>query len=60
MAVIFSMFVSKRLSMPPLRNPIAADLAQSGPAVTKYDEEHAVTYICMLEMQMGSIGASHG
>jgi hypothetical protein len=35
--------------MPPLRNPIVADLAPSGPTLTKYDEEHAVTYLRMLD-----------
>jgi hypothetical protein len=36
--------------MPPLQNPIVADLAPSGPTLTKYcDEEHAVTYIRMLD-----------
>jgi len=34
--------------MPPL-NPDVADLAPSGPALTAYDEEHAVTYIRMLD-----------
>lgn len=34
--------------MPPLRNPIVADLAPYG-ALTKYDEEHAVTYVRMLD-----------
>jgi hypothetical protein len=35
--------------MPPLRNPIVADLAPSGTTLTKYDEEHAVTYVRMLD-----------
>lgn len=35
--------------MPPLRNPIVADLAPSVSSLTKYDEEHAVTYIRMLD-----------
>jgi hypothetical protein len=35
--------------MPRLRNPIVADLAPSGPALTKYDEEHAVTYVRTLD-----------
>jgi hypothetical protein len=35
--------------MPLLRNPIVADLAPSDGALTKYDEEHAVTYVRMLD-----------
>jgi hypothetical protein len=34
--------------MPPL-DPDDADLAPTGPALTAYDEEHAVTYIRMLD-----------
>jgi hypothetical protein len=34
--------------MPPL-NPDVADLAPSGHILTDYDEEHAVTYIRMLD-----------
>ena len=34
--------------MPPL-NPGVADLAPSGPLLTDYDEEHAVTYMRMLD-----------
>ena len=34
--------------MPPL-NPDVADLAPSGPLLTDYDEEHAVTYMRMLD-----------
>jgi hypothetical protein len=30
-------------------DPDVADLAPSGPALTAYDEEHAVTYIRMLD-----------
>jgi hypothetical protein len=36
--------------MPPLRNPIVADIAPTDPAaLTRYDEEHAVTYLRMLD-----------
>jgi hypothetical protein len=35
--------------MPPLLNPTVSDLAPSDTALTKYDEEHAVTYIRMLD-----------
>jgi hypothetical protein len=35
--------------MPPLLNPDVADLAPSGPMLTVYDEEHAVTYMRMLD-----------
>ena len=35
--------------MPPLDNPEVADLAPSGPALTTYDEWHAVTYVRMLD-----------
>jgi hypothetical protein len=41
--------VERGISMPPLRNPIVAELAPSGPALTKYDEEHAITYVRMLD-----------
>jgi len=34
--------------MPPL-NPDVADLAPSDPALTAYDEQHAITYIRMLD-----------
>jgi hypothetical protein len=34
--------------MPPL-DPDVADLAPSDPALTSYDEEHAVTYMRMLD-----------
>jgi hypothetical protein len=34
--------------MPPL-DPDVADLAPHGPALTAYDEEHAVTYMRMLD-----------
>ncbi len=34
--------------MPPL-NPNVADHAPSGPTLTDYDEEHAVTYVRMLD-----------
>lgn len=33
----------------PALDPDVADLAPSGPALTVYDEEHAVTYIRMLD-----------
>jgi Uncharacterized conserved protein (DUF2285) len=33
---------------PPL-DPDVADLAPSGPALTVYDEEHAITYLRMLD-----------
>jgi hypothetical protein len=35
--------------MPPVVNSSVADLAPSGAALTKYDEEHAVSYIRMLD-----------
>jgi Uncharacterized conserved protein (DUF2285) len=35
--------------MPPLDNPKVADLAPSGADLTVYDEEHAVTYMRMLD-----------
>lgn len=35
--------------MPPLRYPTVADLAPSVGSLTKYDEEHAVTYIRLLD-----------
>ena len=34
--------------MPPL-NPDVADLAPSDPALTPYDEQHAITYLRMLD-----------
>jgi len=34
---------------PPPLDPDVADLAPSGPALTVYDEEHAITYIRMLD-----------
>ena len=34
---------------PPPLDPDVADLAPTGPALTVYDEEHAVTYIRMLD-----------
>jgi len=37
--------------MPPLRNPDVADMAPDGPALTPYDEDHAVTYIRMLDAE---------
>jgi hypothetical protein len=40
--------VHARKCMPPL-NPDAADLAPDGPVLTDYDEEHAVTYVGMLD-----------
>jgi len=36
------------MQTPPL-NPDVNDLAPSGPALTPYDEEHAVTYVRMLD-----------
>ena len=41
-------FPNTRTPMPPL-NPDVADLAPSDPALTAYDEEHAVTYLRMLD-----------
>jgi hypothetical protein len=35
---------------PPL-NPDVADLAPAGPALTVYDEEHAITYMRMLDAE---------
>ena len=35
--------------MPPPLNPDVADLAPSTPVLTAYDEEHAVTYMRMLD-----------
>jgi len=35
--------------MPPLDNPKIADLAPSGPALAVYDEEHAITYVSLLD-----------
>jgi hypothetical protein len=35
--------------MPPRINATVGDMAPSGPALTKYDEEHAITYIRMLD-----------
>ena len=37
---------------PPI-NPDVADLAPSGPALTVYDEQHAVTYMRMLDAGAG-------
>ena len=37
--------------MPPLRNPDIADLAPDGPTITVYDEEHAVTYMRLLDAE---------
>ncbi len=42
--------------MPPLRNPIVADLAPAGAALTKYHEEHAVTYVRMLDADADGVG----
>ena len=35
--------------MPPRIDAKVGDIAPSGPALTKYDEEHAITYIRMLD-----------
>jgi len=40
-------FVIGKNPMPPL-DPHCADAAPDGPALTSYDEEHAITYIRML------------
>jgi len=37
--------------MPPLLNPEVADLAPNEPRLTVYDEQHAVTYIRMLDAE---------
>jgi hypothetical protein len=37
--------------MPPLRNPDVADLAPNGPTLTVNDEEHAVTYMRILDAE---------
>ena len=37
--------------MLPLRNPAVADAAPNGPALTVYDEHHAVTYVRMLDAE---------
>jgi hypothetical protein len=37
--------------MPPLLNPEIADLAPNGPLLTVYDEEHAITYMRMLDAE---------
>jgi hypothetical protein len=34
--------------MPPL-DPDVADIAPSDPALTVYDEEHAITHLCILD-----------
>jgi hypothetical protein len=39
--------------MPPLRNPEIADVAPNGPALTVYDEEHAITYMRILDARGG-------
>ena len=39
--------------MPPLK-PEVADLAPSGPTLIKYDEDHAVTYVRMLDAETAS------
>jgi len=36
---------------PPLLNPAVADLAPDAPELTVYDEEHAVTYMRMLDAE---------
>jgi hypothetical protein len=35
--------------MPPLLNPDVADLAPDDPTLTVYDEQHAITYLRMLD-----------
>ncbi|MGY3396475.1 hypothetical protein ACVWW6_009066 [Bradyrhizobium sp. USDA 3311] len=35
--------------MPPLLNPVVADLAPSGADLTAYDEEHTITYWRLLD-----------
>ena len=40
-----------RNPMPPLLNPEVADLAPNEPRLTVYDEQHAVTYIRMLDAE---------
>ncbi len=37
-------------AMPPLRYPVA-DLAPNGPRLTVYDEQHAITYVRMLDAE---------
>jgi hypothetical protein len=37
--------------MPPLLNPDVADLAPNDPTLTVYDEQHAITYIRMLDAE---------
>jgi hypothetical protein len=39
------------VAMPPLRYPGVADLAPNGPRLTAYDEQHAITYIRMLDAE---------
>jgi FAD/FMN-containing dehydrogenase len=46
-AIVGSPFVIGKNPMPPL-DPHCADAAPDGPALTSYDEEHAITYIRML------------
>jgi hypothetical protein len=38
-------------TMPPLRNPDVADKAPNDPTLTVYDEEHAVTYMRLLDAE---------
>jgi hypothetical protein len=37
------------MTFPPPLDPDVADLAPSGPVLTAYDEEHAITYMRMLD-----------
>ena len=37
------------MTFPPPLDPDVADLAPSGPLLTAYDEEHAITYMRMLD-----------
>jgi len=37
-----------------MQYPAVADLAHSDPALTAYDEEHAITYIRMLDADASS------
>jgi hypothetical protein len=37
------------MTCPPPLDPDVADLAPSGPVLTAYDEEHAITYVRMLD-----------
>jgi hypothetical protein len=43
-----------KTTMPPLRNPDVADKAPNDPTLTVYDEEHAVTYMRLLDAEAES------